>query len=170
MMHSKHKGGLGELQACAWLLKQGYEVFRNISQCGVSDLVAWKPGSTPIQIEVRGLAYHVAADGKSGSIVRAKATRHPDVRFLFASPQTGDCSFEPEILVGALGYTVRPPAPPPRLGCSIEGCGRKHQGRGFCAMHHDRWSRKLVDGASLTPQPEVRYVNRHLAHLAKHDG
>src|SRR4029077_15822139 len=64
MMHSKHKGGLGELQACAWLLKQGYEVFRNISQCGVSDLVAWKPGSTPIQIEVRRLAYHVSAEAR----------------------------------------------------------------------------------------------------------
>ena len=168
-MHDKHKGSLAELQACAWLLKQGYEVFRNVSQCGVADLVAWQPGGFPIYVEVRRLRYCVAADGKSCSITTAKTTRHPDVRFLYACPETGECGFDPKMLVEARGYTIRPPPPPARLFCTVEGCDRKHRARGFCAMHHDRWRYKLVDGASLIPQPEVGYFNRHLAKLAEHD-
>lgn len=36
----KHKGGHSELVACAWLLGNGYEVFRNVSQHGAIDVVA----------------------------------------------------------------------------------------------------------------------------------
>lgn len=36
----KHKGALAELRASAWLLDQGYEVFRNLSQHGAIDLIA----------------------------------------------------------------------------------------------------------------------------------
>lgn len=41
-MDKKHKGALAELKACAWLLKQGYEVYRNVSPFGPYDIVAWK--------------------------------------------------------------------------------------------------------------------------------
>lgn len=37
-------GGYGELIAAAWLLKQGYEVFRNVCPVGPVDLVAMKDG------------------------------------------------------------------------------------------------------------------------------
>ena len=40
----KHLGAGSELVACAWLLAEGYEVFRNISQHGLADLVAVKDG------------------------------------------------------------------------------------------------------------------------------
>jgi hypothetical protein len=43
-MHRKHKGAHSELVACAWLLRQGYEVFRAVSPHGVIDLVAIKDG------------------------------------------------------------------------------------------------------------------------------
>jgi hypothetical protein len=43
-MHRKHKGSVGELTACIWLLKAGYEVFRNVSQHGEIDLVAIRDG------------------------------------------------------------------------------------------------------------------------------
>ena len=33
-MDAKHSGALTELTACAWFLKQGYEVFRNVSSRG----------------------------------------------------------------------------------------------------------------------------------------
>jgi len=81
-MHAKHKGALAELQACAWLLKQGYEVFRNISQHGAADLIAWRPGELPILIDVRTFFYRLTADGKSCSIVAPPNARHADVRFL----------------------------------------------------------------------------------------
>jgi hypothetical protein len=38
--HQKHKGGRNELSACVWLLNEGYEVFRNVSQHGLVDVVA----------------------------------------------------------------------------------------------------------------------------------
>ena len=50
---SKHLGALAELMACEWLMRQGYEVFRNISSHGLADYVAWRPGETPRLIDVK---------------------------------------------------------------------------------------------------------------------
>ena len=41
---AKHIGTNTELKAAAWLLEQGYEVFRNVSSHGEIDLVAIKDG------------------------------------------------------------------------------------------------------------------------------
>jgi hypothetical protein len=43
-MDRKHQGARSELLACAWLLAEGYEVFRNISQHGHADIIALKDG------------------------------------------------------------------------------------------------------------------------------
>lgn len=168
-MDKKHKGSLAELLACAWLLRQGYEVFRNVSQHGVADLIAWQPNTEPILVEVRTARCVVAADGKTCSVPRMSTPRHPDMRFLYVFTETAHCGFDLPALVAAQGYTLRPPLPPARLQCSVEGCTRKHKSRGFCAFHHDRWLHGLVDGRSLIPQPEVRYVNRHLAQGSEHE-
>jgi hypothetical protein len=37
----KHRGAQSELIASAWLLEQGYEVFRNVSANGIVDIVAY---------------------------------------------------------------------------------------------------------------------------------
>jgi hypothetical protein len=42
----KHFGARNELIACTWLLQQGYEVFRNISQHGEVDIIAMREGET----------------------------------------------------------------------------------------------------------------------------
>ncbi len=47
-MNKKQKGSWGELVAAAWLLKQGYEVFANVSDVGPADLVVWRPGTIEI--------------------------------------------------------------------------------------------------------------------------
>jgi len=47
-MDRKHKGALAELKATVWLLKQGYEVFRNVSQHGEVDLIALDPETKEI--------------------------------------------------------------------------------------------------------------------------
>lgn len=41
MINNKHKGAASELLACAWLLNKGYEVYRNVSQHGFCDIVAY---------------------------------------------------------------------------------------------------------------------------------
>lgn len=51
-IHKKHKGSLSEHIACIWLLKQGYEVFRNISQAGIADILAFKDDEI-IKIDVK---------------------------------------------------------------------------------------------------------------------
>lgn len=40
----KHVGARNEMVAVAWLLDKGYEVFRNVSQCGEIDIIATKSG------------------------------------------------------------------------------------------------------------------------------
>ena len=43
-MNRQETGAYSELVACAWLLTQGYEVFRNVCPTGPTDLVAIKGG------------------------------------------------------------------------------------------------------------------------------
>jgi hypothetical protein len=45
-MDKKHRGAHSELIACAWLLAEGYEVFRNVSAHGFADIIALKDGKT----------------------------------------------------------------------------------------------------------------------------
>ena len=135
LMDKKHKGALAEMQASAWLLLQGYEVFRNVSQSGPADLIAWIPGEVPFPVEVRRLHYQVSTDGKSCSAITGKA-HHPDARILYACAETSACSFDLEALVGSLGYSLRPPASR-TLICSVEGCGLKHDAKGLCSVHYN---------------------------------
>lgn len=41
-MHPKHKGAHSEMVAAAWLLSHGYEVFRNVSDRGLIDMIGRK--------------------------------------------------------------------------------------------------------------------------------
>ncbi len=49
LTRDKHKGAISELIACAWLLKEGWEVFRNTSAHGPADLVLWRPSTNEIR-------------------------------------------------------------------------------------------------------------------------
>lgn len=60
-MDNKHKGARSELIAITWLLSSGYEVFRNISQHGLADIVVWKDGKI-IFLDVKS-----SSCGKEGS-------------------------------------------------------------------------------------------------------
>lgn len=52
-LHTGLKGAALELEACAWLLKQRYEVFRNVSPVGKADIIIWKKGEIPKMIDVK---------------------------------------------------------------------------------------------------------------------
>jgi len=167
-MHAKHKGSLAELLACAWLLKQGYEVFRNVSQHGKADLIVWRGNGLPQLVEVRTAVIRPRVDGKSCSVARASKSCHPDVRFLYVLTDTGECGFDLAELVETKGYTLVT-APPRRLVCSVKGCGQKHEARGFCNKHYLRWQLKIEDGASLVAQPQVAYFRNQFSQPAEHD-
>ncbi len=67
-MNPVRKGALAEYKAMAWLLEQGYEVFKNISPEGPFDMVALGPEG-PIFIDVKDIAS------------RSKHARSPSLKF-----------------------------------------------------------------------------------------
>lgn len=63
-MDKKHLGALAETIAVQHLLEQGYEVFRNVSQHGPADIVAWKPETDETRyIDVKTVNSYTKQDG-----------------------------------------------------------------------------------------------------------
>lgn len=56
MIERGNRGALNELLAATWLLKQGYDVFRNVSSHGDVDLIAIRDGGT-LRLDVKGAVY-----------------------------------------------------------------------------------------------------------------
>ena len=50
---NKHRGAISELRATTFLLEQGFEVFRNISQHGSIDIIAISKDGTLLKIDVK---------------------------------------------------------------------------------------------------------------------
>lgn len=67
MIDQKHKGARAELIAITFLLKEGYEVFRNVSPHGLIDLVAIKGGVTT-HFDVK--TGQIATDGRTRLMAR----------------------------------------------------------------------------------------------------
>jgi hypothetical protein len=80
--NSGHLGAHSELTAAAWLLAQGYEVFRNVCAVGLVDIVAWKDGET--------LLLDVKAQSAPSPHVLTKAQRKAGVKVLSVLPD-GSC-------------------------------------------------------------------------------
>jgi hypothetical protein len=92
----KHKGPRNELLACVWLLNRGYEVFRNVSNHGLIDVVALK-GSEVLLLDVK-----VSQQRADGSLYKIRITDNQKamgVKPIYVLP-TGDCiiDFEPPTL------------------------------------------------------------------------
>lgn len=54
-------GDITELEVCAYFLKKGYEVFRNVSACGPADLVVWNPKDGSVHL-IDTKTYHANPD------------------------------------------------------------------------------------------------------------
>lgn len=61
-MEAKHKGACSELIASVWLMQQGFEVFRNVSPHGSTDVVAIKYDCT-YRIDVKTANVSIMQDG-----------------------------------------------------------------------------------------------------------
>lgn len=87
----KHTGAKSELLACAWLLSQGYEVFRNVSPFGDVDIVALQNGASFL-FDVKTPCYR-----KNGEVLPALLRQSQIERGvipLYVLPD-GDCRIEP---------------------------------------------------------------------------
>jgi len=75
-MDKKHRGALSELHAVAWLLEQGYEVFRNVSQHGPADIIAvnFDTGERLfIDVKSAVLSSYCLADGNKITVERGNS-------------------------------------------------------------------------------------------------
>jgi Holliday junction resolvase-like predicted endonuclease len=94
-VESKHQGAHNELLATVWLLRQGYEVFRNVSAHGPIDLIAMKAG-TIFFFDAKKVDYR--ADGSMGfaRITKEQAALGVKIIRVFAD---GNCAIDDDPLV-----------------------------------------------------------------------
>ncbi len=91
MTKSKHVGALSEVAACAWLLSQGYEVFRNVSPHGPADILVWEVQTDEVtKIDVTTGRKYVRQDGVIVCSSPPKSEGKQGVRVLVHFPETGE--------------------------------------------------------------------------------
>ena len=66
---NKHRGAISELRATTFLLEQGFEVFRNISQHGSIDIIAISKDGTILKIDVKTVSSGTYTRVTDGQIV-----------------------------------------------------------------------------------------------------
>jgi Holliday junction resolvase-like predicted endonuclease len=89
-MERKHLPFKSELVACAWLLGEGYEVFRNVSLRGPIDIVAYAPETaTTLLIDVKTYCESYQNSTPVGEPER----RERNIVVLMVDRETGECWF-----------------------------------------------------------------------------
>lgn len=86
----KHRGAISEIAASAWLLEEGYEVFRNVSSAGPIDIVAIR-GAETIRVDVK-----TAYRDKYGKLLCHNKARAPGIRVLLVIASTNEVLWAPE--------------------------------------------------------------------------
>jgi len=90
----KHRGSQAELMGSAWLFGQGFEVFRNLSQHGIADLIALDPSTgSCMLIDVKSEAVGRSA---GGARKLTKEQKRIGVRRLLVDRKTGICRWDRE--------------------------------------------------------------------------
>jgi hypothetical protein len=91
MIHIQHigevkdRGAMSELKAAAWLMEQGYEVYRNVSAHGQHDLVAYNKETGEFKgYDVKTATYNVKEE--SGEVNVSCAGSPYDVTYLLVLP------------------------------------------------------------------------------------
>jgi hypothetical protein len=92
MIRDKHAGAKSELIACAWLLSCGYDVFRNVSPHGASDVVAIK-GDELLKIDIKSNSHRHAPPRLKQSQI------NEGIKALYVKPD-GSCFLDmnPEVM------------------------------------------------------------------------
>jgi hypothetical protein len=90
-MEKNRKGDMAEMLACAWLMRHGYEVFRNVGCTGKADLMIYKPGKKAERVDVKCIRFE--KDGEVWKIVSNKNKVARGVTPLYVDPETFEVSF-----------------------------------------------------------------------------
>lgn len=149
-MDRKHQGALAEIIAAAWLLKEGYEVFRNVSSHGLIDIVAIRADEI-LRLDVKTI--------KVGETRPRLSQDQIDrgVKLLIVDPKTGVCRIE---------YSPRPRAatvpisclecqePIPRAKLSQKFCS-KGQCRNRFHFSRRRKAREMAQGLVISASGRV---------------
>lgn len=86
----KHIGAHNELLATVWLLRHGYDVFRNVSAHGPVDLIAIK-GGVPLYLDAKQVGYR--AGGVEGRVRITREQAALGVKIIRVFPD-GNCSID----------------------------------------------------------------------------
>tara|TARA_X000001388_G_scaffold75680_1_gene71058 strand:+ start:1320 stop:1631 length:312 start_codon:yes stop_codon:yes gene_type:complete len=81
------KGEIGEIEASAWLMSNGYEVYRNCSQFGEVDLITRKNGEVML-IDVKTDCKSKNAKSKSYKHCRTKSQAEQGIEVLRVNRET----------------------------------------------------------------------------------
>ena len=84
-------GAYSELRATTWLMEQGYEVFRNVSPCGKTDLIAEKGGEF-LRIDVKTGNWTKTGYLSGVSQARINKAEEDGVKLLIVMPD-GKCIY-----------------------------------------------------------------------------
>ncbi len=91
------RGDISEISASIWLLKKGYEVFRNITRSGIFDIIAWKDNDIQL-IDVTTITYLPSgeiADTKGGNKYKDR-TKKFNIKYLYVF-KDGSCKWREEL-------------------------------------------------------------------------
>lgn len=104
-MDAKHTGALSETLAIVWLLRQGFEVFQNVSAHGPADLVGWIPGGVPNLYDVKTLSMSPGSSGRRYASITNPTPRHLEcgVQLIYVHALTGTVSLDPLAVAEAAG-------------------------------------------------------------------
>ena len=145
----KHKGARSELLACAWLLAQGYEVFRNVSSCGLVDIIALKDGrATLFDVKTWSLPDHFP-------LRLTPAQKHAGVKLIAVKPD-GECEIDPkeartraEIRALRAKLLTEPMVHPkeddlPLKECAYPPCGKSFKSAYLSKLYCSSWCRSFA--------------------------
>jgi hypothetical protein len=89
------KGSINEYLATVWLMKEGYDVFKNASPIGRADLIAvdWNEGEW-LAVDVKSAGYNPNGDGILGEAQKKQADeyRSSNIKYLIVADD-GSCSW-----------------------------------------------------------------------------
>lgn len=147
-LQQKHRGALSELLAQAWLLQEGYDVFKNVAPHGLADLIGWKPGQAPELFDVKTLGFYRNSKVRTGwsPTINRLSLRQLGLRVrpVYVHPETGCVGFDATLVANS-----GTPRPAPQSARAPVPSGEAH-GQTTLRKTDVLAIRRIMDGGLMT--------------------